>query len=219
MLSPMQLFTIALISLAFFLNACATSRGVVSLAVPTSGTIAKSNGSEIFIHSVIDKRIFEVAPKSPEIPSLDPSEPQNEKIKLRAIARKRNTFGAGLGDILLAEGQTVESLIHDSLRQAFIENGYTVIQSNANMSKNARVVDVKINKFWSWMNPGFWAITLSTEIETDISIKGGVGNQTTIYVKSADHFQTGLEENWLMVMNAALKDCISEVKAKFKSNE
>jgi hypothetical protein len=217
MLSPMRIFTIALLSGACFLNGCATSRGAVSLVTPTSDKLTTSNGIEIYIHSVVDKRIFEVAPKSPNIPSLDPAEPQNNAIKLRAIARKRNTFGKGLGDILLNEGQTVESVIYDSLRQAFIEGGYTVIENNANMSKSSHVVDVQINKFWSWMNPGFWAITLSTEIETDITVKkANDGDNKTIYVKASDSFQTGVDGNWLSVMNGALKDYISEVKAKFK---
>ena len=215
--SPMSIFTIALVVGACLLNGCATSRGVVSLATPTSDQLATSKGIEIYIHSVVDKRIFEVAPKSPNIPSLDPIEPQNDTIKLRAIARKRNTFGKGLGDILLSEGQTVESLVHDSLRQAFIESGYTVIENNVNTSKSSYVVDVQINKFWSWMNPGFWAITLSTEIATDITVKrANEEDKKTIYVKAADNFQTGVEGNWLSVMNSALKDYISEVKAKFK---
>jgi hypothetical protein len=217
-MSPqIRIFTIMLVSSACFLGGCATSRGVVSLATPTSDNLAPSKGIEIYIHSVVDKRIFEAAPKSPNIPSLDPAEPENETIKLRAIARKRNTFGKGLGDILLNEGQTVESVIHDSLRQAFIESGYIVIEDNSKMSKSSQVVDVQINKFWSWMNPGFWAITLSTEIATDITVKkANEEDKKTIYVKAADNFQTGVEDNWLSVMNTALKDYISEVKAKFK---
>ena len=217
MLSPIRIFTIALVSGACFLNGCATSRGVVSLATPTSDKFATSKGIEIYIQSVVDKRIFEAAPKSPNIPSLDPAEPQNNTIKLRAIARKRNTFGKGLGDILLNEGQTVESVIYDSLRQAFIEGGYAVIEKNANMSKSSHIVDVQINKFWSWMNPGFWAITLSTEIATDITVKkANDRDNKTIYVKASDNFQTGVDGNWLSVMDSALRDYISEVKANFK---
>jgi hypothetical protein len=129
------------------------------------------------------------------------------------------TFGKGLGDILLNEGQTVESVIHGSLRQAFIESGYIVIENKDNMSKRSQIVEVEVNKFWSWMNPGFWAITLSTEIETDITIKGSGTDKKTIYVKAADHFQTGVEGNWVSVMNTALKEYISEIKAKFRTNE
>lgn len=216
-MSAKRVFAIVLFAGGFLLNGCATSRGLVSLIIPTSDKVAPSNGSEIYIRSVVDERIFEEAPKSPDIPSLDPSEPQSEDIKRRAIARKRNTYGRGLGDILLNEGQTVMSVISDSLRQAFIEEGYTVIGNSANAGKNARIVDVEINKFWSWMNPGFWAITLSTEIGTDVTIQRAEGSEKrTIHIKAADQFQTAVEGNWLDVMHTALKDYIREVKTKIK---
>lgn len=67
------------------------------------------------------------------------------------------------------------------------------------------------------MNPDFWAITLSTEIATDITVKtANDGDKKTVFVKAADHFQTGVEGNWQSVMNSALTDYISEVKEKFK---
>jgi hypothetical protein len=146
-MSKTRVFIIVLFASVFLLNGCATSRGLVSLTTPTSDKAAPSNGMEIYIRSVVDKRVFEADPKSPDIPSLDPSEPQNEDIKRRAIARKRNTFGKGLGDILLNEGQTVVSVISDSLRQAFIEEGYTVIGNGSNLAKNSRIVDVEITNF------------------------------------------------------------------------
>jgi hypothetical protein len=81
--------------------------------------------------------------------------PRRRKNQIRSSARKRNSFGKGLGDILLKEGQTVESVIRDSLRQSFMESGYTVVDNNASRSMGSQLVDVEINKFWSWMNPGF----------------------------------------------------------------
>jgi len=217
MLLGRVLFTTAIVASAFFLNACATSRSLLSLATPSSDKIAQANGMEIYIRSVADKRIFEVNPRSPEIPSLDPSEPQNDHVRRRAIARKRSTYGKGLGDILLNEGQTVESVITDTLRQAFVENGYAIVRNDPNLSSNSKIVDVESKKFWSWMNPGFWALTLSTEINTDIVVKGtGAGEKQTIDVKAADHFQTGVDGNWQSVMQSALRDYISEVKTKLK---
>ena len=216
-MSPAGVLVITLFAGAFLFNGCATNRGLVSLTTPNSDKVAPSNGMEIYIRSVVDKRIFEENPRSPDIPSLDPSEAQGEDIKRRAIARKRNAFGKGLGDILLNEGQTVVSVITDSLRQAFIEEGYTVAGTSSNLGKNSRTIDVEINKFWSWMNPGFWAITLSTEIGTDIVVQGaGGGEKKTVNVKAADHFQTGVEGNWVAVMHSALKDYINEVKTKMK---
>lgn len=133
------------------------------------------------------------------------------------IARKRNTFGKALGDILLQKGQTVESLIHNALRQALVANGYTVVETDTNLSQSSHTVDVHISKFWSWMNPGVWAITLSMEIATDITVKDGDswGNQT-ISVKASDTFQTAAEDNWLSVLKIALNAYLSAARVKLK---
>ena len=78
------------------------------------------------------------------------------------------------------------------------------------------MVDVTIDKFWSWMNPGFWALTLSTEISTGVSMrKASETVDKTIYVKTSDHFQTAARGNWMNVMQTALKSYIAEVKSKY----
>jgi hypothetical protein len=96
---------------------------------------------------------------------------------------------------------------------------YTVVDNNASRSMGSQLVDVEINKFWSWMNPGFWAITLSTEIATDIRVNGSDTDKRTIYVKATDHFQAATEGNWLAVMKDALTNYIAEVKTKFRDNQ
>jgi hypothetical protein len=87
------------------------------------------------------------------------------------------------------------------------------------MSKGSQIVAVEINKFWSWMNPRFWAITLSTEIATDIRVNGSDTDKQTIYVKATDHFQAATEGNWLAVMKDVLTNYIAEVKTKFRDNQ
>ena len=125
----LNLAFITMLSSLTFLSGCATSRGEVELAIPVLTEAELTNGKEIYIKSVVDKRLFEVKTKEPNIPSRYPDEPQSDSIKLRAIARKRNSYGKGLGDILLKEGQTVESVIRDFLKQAFIQNGYSILEN------------------------------------------------------------------------------------------
>ena len=36
-----------------------------------------------------------------------------------------------------------------------LESGYTDVDNNASRSMGSQLVDVEINKFWSWMNFGF----------------------------------------------------------------
>ena len=165
----------------------------------------------------VDKRIFQVNPSTPDTPSLDPSENQNDSIKNRAIGRKRNGFGKALGDIVLKDGQSVESLTASSIRQAFVEKGYTIITNKDQIGKDTFVVDANIEKFWAWMNPGFASITLSTEISTELDIKSPLDNsKEKIYVKAADSFQLGTESNWIEVINQALRLYVDDLKSKLK---
>lgn len=118
----------------------------------------------------------------------------------------------------IPEGKTVESLIDAALRQAFVENGYKVISRKEQITDDTYVVDAQINKLWSWMNPGFWAITLSTEISTNIEIKNkNAIAEKTLSVKNSDTFQAGTESNWLEVIQNALKAYIIESNSKLKS--
>jgi hypothetical protein len=201
------------------LGACATSRSVIDIPQPSAASAApvQATGRDVYINPPKDKRVFEAAPASPNIPSLDSSEDSNDRIRARAIARKRNTYGKALGDILLPEGKTVESLAAASIRQAFQEKGYRVLDDKSKISGNTYIVDAELTKFWSWMNPGFWAITLSAEISTVLDIKSPQGtNHQIVSVKASDSFQTGMESNWTEVINKALKLYVDDLKAKLQ---
>jgi uncharacterized lipoprotein YajG len=207
----------AILAAALLLGGCATSRSIIDVPLPAAAATASANGKEIKINSVTDKRVFEVSPSEPSTPSLDPSEEQGDRIKARAIARKRNSYGRGLGDILLPEGKTVESLIENALRQAFAESGYKVLGSKEPAAADTPVVDARIEKLWSWMNPGFIAITLSSEIATEIEIKTGAAiRKEAVAVKSSDSFQVATESNWLMMVQRALKAYVDELKLRLK---
>lgn len=204
-----------LIAGSLVLGGCATSRSVLDVQAPRSPQqAAPSNGKTVYVNVVSDQRVFEVSPTNPSIPSLDSSEAQDGNIKLRALGRKRNTFGQALGDIVLKEGQTVETLTAASIRQAFAAKGYRVLESK-DKADATYVVDANIGKFWSWMNPGFSAITLSTEIQTDLTIKSAnAANKQSVAVSASGSYQTGMEENWLEVINKALHEYVNQLKEK-----
>ena len=205
------------LSALFLLGGCATSRSVLDIPAPAAGPASSPNGKQVLINSVSDKRVFEAQPGSPSIPSLDADEQIDASIKLRAVGRKRNTFGKALGDILLKEGQTVEALTSAAIRQAFAEQGYTVITSKEQAVGVPYTVDASIDKFWSWMNPGFASITLSTEISTSLSVKSpGGADLQTVYVKASDNYQTGMEENWVEVINKAVRAYVDALKKRLK---
>ena len=199
---------------ALMLGGCATNRSALDIKVPKAEQ-AQSNGRQVFINSVVDKRLFQISPPSPDIPSLDPSEDQTDKIKMRAIGRKRNGFGKALGDILLKDGETVQSLTDKSIKQAFADKGYTVITSKEAVTKDTYIVDANIQKFWAWMNPGFWQITLSSEVSTDLTVKSpkGTTNQQ-ISVKAADGYQVATENNWMEIIQKSIELYINDLKSK-----
>jgi uncharacterized lipoprotein YajG len=198
------------------LGGCATSRSVLDIPAPIARDVAQANGKKVLVVSVADRRAFATAPGSPDIPSLDPGEEQSDAIKARAVGRKRNTFGKALGDILLKEGQTVETLTARSIRQAFAEKGYKIIDRKEEATSDTLLVEATVGKFWSWMNPGFVAITLSTEIATDLAIHSPARETTTVSVKASGNYQTAMEGNWIEVINKALRAYVEELKAKLE---
>lgn len=204
----------------FFLSGCATDRAVVNLKIPEANIAPQSNGKSIFIGAVTDNRTFEENPSSPDIPSLGfgGAGSASDDLKKRAIARKRNSFGKALGDILLPENQTVESTIRDSLTRSFRELGYEVIPKKENLKADTIIIDTSIQKFWSWMNPGFVAITLSSEIGTKIVVSNQQDKPKEIYVKSDGKYQASTEGNWLETMNECLQQFNIKVKERFSLN-
>ncbi|AWW50243.1 flagellar biosynthesis protein [Polynucleobacter paneuropaeus] len=199
---------------ALAIGGCATSRSTLDIQLP-KGQPSQSNGKQVYINSIVDKRSFQVSPPNPDIPSLDPSEDQTEQIKMRAIGRKRNGFGKALGDMLLKDGETVQSLTDKSIRQAFEDKGYSIVANKDGVTKDTYIVDVNIEKFWAWMNPGFWQITLSSEISTDVIIKSSKGTTNQqISVKAADGYQVATESNWMEIIQKSIQLYINDLKSK-----
>jgi PBP1b-binding outer membrane lipoprotein LpoB len=120
-----SLLSVLLVVLAFVVSGCATTRGV--LEIETEESVNPASGQAVKIVQVVDQRIFEIRPPSPDIPSLKNNEINDPAITSRAIARKRNAYGKAMGDILLPEGQTIMDLVSSSLAKGLRENGYRVV--------------------------------------------------------------------------------------------
>lgn len=196
------------------LTGCATSRSVLDVQVPSSPAV-QANGKKVYVNSVTDNRGFQANPSTPDIPSLDPSEDQSDAIRSRAIGRKRNGYGKALGDMLLKDGETVQTLTFKSIQEAFSQKGYTVLTRKEDVTKDTYVVDANIDKFWAWMNPGFWSITLSSEVSTDLSIKSGkTTTPQKVSVKAADGYQVATEANWTEIIQKSIQLYVEQLKSK-----
>ena len=183
---------------------------------PPPDSDTQLNGKTVVIEFVRDNRQFQENPQTQDIPSLGfgGAASATDEIKKRAIGRKRNGFGKALGDILLEEDQTVETVIDAALKTAFAEKGYKVLTEKSK-TDDTITVDASIEKFWAYMTPGFWAITLSSDISTDITLnipENGKVEEKIITVKSEGKYQTGIEENWMEVVHGAIQKYIDALK-------
>ena len=154
------------------------------------------------------------------MPSLKGGEVGNSAITERAIARKRNGFGQALGDILLPEGETVAGLVEDRLTDGFRDNGYRVVTEGDSDFADAIPMEVDIDKFWGWFQPGFWEIKL--QFESLIRIQGPL--DPFVDGKSYENgselgAQTASEKNWLKALQANLDDIILNISSDLTSGQ
>ncbi|GAB2583135.1 hypothetical protein GCM10027066_25760 [Dyella jejuensis] len=168
------------------------------------------------IGKITDDRVFEDAPDEPSTPSLGFGGvgKATDDVKARAVARKRNTYGKALGDVLLQPGQTVESVIRENLMAAFQQAGYQV-KSVGDAGPAPLVVDVRITKFWAWFDPGFWAITLNDNIATDL-IFHGAGAPVVVSTHVEDKRQAATDDAWIKVVDQGLDAYRAEVTRRLR---
>ncbi len=165
-------FVVAICLLTWMLTlaGCATSRGIMdiqpkSVANPASGPIVK-------IARVTDQREFQLKPPDPSIPSLKYGEIDNSAITSRAIARKRNSYGKAMGDILLPEDRTVEQIAEEAIIRGLRESGFQVLEEGDVRYEEAVPLEADIYQFWAWLSPGFWAAHL--EFDLRIRLTGAI---------------------------------------------
>lgn len=152
------------------LGACALTRSEV--AVAQSVTADPASGTVVVIASVVDQREFSDAPGYPSMPSLkEPSQLGDKQITSRAIGRKRNTFGAALGDVLLAPPQTVASLVGDAVKSGLRDAGYRVADAGDSANARAPRVTVRVIEFWNWTTPG---MTIKLDHSSRILLEGSL---------------------------------------------
>lgn len=189
------------------LQGCALDRSVLS---PDVGAMPENpeQGVAVRFERVDDTRIFEAAPPTPDTASLGGGDIQKPELKARAIARKRNGFGAALGDVMLPEGQTVSALVTDTLTQAFRRAGYRVLTSQDAGYAQAVPIRARINEFWTWFNPGAFAITLTNRI--DVSLEG-----TLPVLKEGPRFRNEASEQAMAATDGNWQKVISKGLAEF----
>lgn len=210
--------SLALLSLVVFVSGCALTRSVVELP-KTAEIINPVSGPAVKFVSIEDKRVFAVDPKIPEIPSISENEINNAAIQARAIARKRNGYGAGAGDVLLPENQTVVSLWERELINTFREAGYRVVEPTDPDYATATPVSIEIHQYWSWAKLGFMQLHIGNMSE--VKIVGDLGKTEGTHVILNNYESPGLaiaiDEDWIETSQNGLRALMVKVKAYLKS--
>jgi hypothetical protein len=171
----------------------------------------------VLIRNVLDERVFEQAPSDPSIPSLgfEGANAAPDAIKARAVGRKRGGFGKALGDVLLQEGQSVTGLMRESVAAALQDAGYRVVSAPEAGGPPPLVVDVHVKQFWSWFQPGFWAITLNANVETGIDVVSVKPVHVKVHVEQAGLAAT--DGAWLEIVDKARQAYRVEAAARIKA--
>lgn len=190
---------------AMFLGGCAAIRSEIKVEAPAANAAPPvTQPRTVVIRSVKDYRVFAKAPIV-SIPSsvAQGAGPEAEAVRARAVARKRDGNGNPMGDVLLQEGQTVNSLVRDNLAIAFEQLGYRVTDA-ASAGPDPLLVDVRIRKFWSWMQPGFLKVVMQSDVEAGVHIVG-TDAATSISVHAQDSWPlTTTDAAWRGVVDQAL---------------
>lgn len=205
---PIPTLCALLVSLGL-LGGCATNRSTMQLALPLASAPAAANGRVVVIDRVSDQRHFEDDPDDPSVPSLKKGEAYRLDAEQRkiAIARKRNTWGKAIGDIVLDGGQTIETLTRDLVRAGFEQRGWRVADAASASPPDALHVAVDVREFWAWFTPGMWTVDMEAKIGTLLAF-APPSTQASLDVsaygkKSAP---TGADDNWRQAYDRAFAD-------------
>jgi len=212
----MRLLTVVVAVL--MVSGCAVTRSEMDVsAVPVENPV---DGAEVTFVRLADARDFQLEPGDPSTPSLKNGEIDDESITSRAIARKRNSYGQALGDIVLPEGKSVSHVVENRLSRGFAEKGYRVVKEGQEGYNQAVPLEVTIEKFWGWFTPGF--VTIDLEFEMLVRVVGplaGLRQGKTFEGGAKESFAAAVEDNWRKVMNAALDNLDKDIDRKLPAPE
>jgi hypothetical protein len=209
---PMKHPIIALVSFSIIglTSGCVTGRRSLGIEVPPaeSSTAVASKGA-LSIGQVTDSREFVNKPDSPSTPSINGDvKLLSAEAKSTFIGRQRNTWGHAEGDIVLPDGQNVQGKVSELLREGLKRRGYSVT-GGAPIS-----VSAEVQQFWTWMTPGFFALSFEAQLECKVTVTNGA-KQSTFVVKGygLNHGQFAKDSNWREAYDIAVQDFLKNLDA------
>jgi len=197
-------------------SGCVTGRRSFGVDVPPAESYTKNSAKgTISIGQVSDERHFENKPDEPSTPSI------NGDVNLLTpdarstfIGRQRGSFGHAWGDITLPEGQTVQGKVAELIREGLKRRGFEVVTSG----ETGGVATAQVEKFWTWMSPGFWALSFEAQIKCKVTITRG-DKTTSIIVKGygLNHGQFAKDVNWQQAYDDAFSDFLANLDEQLEA--
>ncbi|MGN1281520.1 MAG: hypothetical protein ACI4UM_06410 [Succinivibrio sp.] len=181
--------------LCAFLCSCSSKDAVVDLKSPVRVETPSAHGASVYIADVTDNRVFTGASNKFNTPS---GAVLSKDYTSRAYARMKTALGQLGGGILLPKGKTVESVVRNTIEQAFADCGYNVVRDPALADENATVVAVSIRKFWAWCGEEKVNIVINADIALDI------------------YTQTQDGQKHFMLKNTQQRQALTDTKAQYR---
>jgi len=223
------MFKIPLLSMSFLsavlilMSGCA-NMGDTNLALtpPVPDPSAAKNGKSVYINMPFDARVFENKPATPEISSISDGNlnvPQNT-----IIGRTRNGYGKACGNVFLADNNTINKLISDAVKNAFLSKGYAIADSPN--CKNTIDVNLKVSRLWGWVTMpkgAGWSYSsepfrMHAEIKTELELKMPDGKIIKKDVSAASLVTPGLgmtHGNWMKLFDTLISNYSNNFKKEF----
>ncbi|AMZ71180.1 MULTISPECIES: flagellar biosynthesis protein [Pseudomonas] len=184
---------------------CATSRSEVDIVGPAPQASTSGQGQQVYI-SAVDERVFQIKPRSADIPSLKNDEEVNDtSVTQRAIGRKRNGYGKGLGDVVLPSGRTVSQLVGNAVATAYQQAGYQVVNTPTPSAAN---VNVHIIEYWSWFSPGAFSVAVNNKAHLKIETQGAA--PLDVVSGARDSMQLATDSDWKKINEQGLSAIVTE---------
>ena len=198
-------------ALLVLMPGCVVGHRSLNLEVPKADSYSPSaDKGTIGVGMVSDDRVFQNKPSEPSIPSIDGDvNSLTPETKSTYIGRQRNSYGHAMGDIVLPQGETVQTKVDALLREGLKRRGYTLIAGPAPADNQ---VTAKVNQFWSWMTPGFVALTFEVEIKCSVTVQHA-GKAATFDVRGygLNHGQIAKSGNWEETFDEAFADFVKDL--------
>lgn len=192
------------------LMGCASPSGTLDVRVPHQESPSQGRAAKII--RVTDRRVFEVEPGDPAIPSLADGEGDDPAIPSRTIARLRIRYDKDEGYILLPQGRSVERVTHEAVTRGLRRGGIRVLDDDDPGHDSATPLEVDIDQFWAWSSPGYWRTDL--EFRARVRVTGELepftaGEVFEGYVRLDG--QSDSDRAWLETVSRGLEDLANQI--------